>query len=292
MAERNGVVSRALGSISLTVVLFTVALAGLVGMACNAQLDETLQVGLETELVVRNFNGRVRLTAGEPGQVRVQADVRGTRRVAYSITQHEDVVTVEAKPQSSILHIGPDVGVHLTITAPASVRMNVQTTNGLIVVRGFQRGATLVTSNGRVTVANTTGDVAVETANGPITLDDFVGTAHLKASFGSVVLKAVKGAFQVEAEDAIVVFDGELTAGGQSRLSTTNGRVSVTLQGTPSLQLDALVHNGSVTNEVPIEATIVEEGRLVGMIGAGEAELEIRVENGLVTIQPGLALDP
>ena len=269
------------------VALLLAAFVGLMVTACSTTIVEehTFQVGAEPKLVVRNFNGRVNVIAGTPGQVTVRAEVRGTQRVAYSALHAGDTVTVEAKPQSAFFAIAPDVGVHLIIMAPPSTALDVETTNGLVRVEGFRKGAMLVTSNGRITVLDMKGELVAETKNGAITVDDFEGNARLKAVFGAVVLQEVRGAFDVETDSGAIVFAGELTPGGESRLHTTNGRVAVTLPGEPSVELDVLVSNGSITSELPLETTAAEPDQLTGVIGAGEAKLEVRTTNGLVTLE-------
>ena len=61
--------------------------------------------------------------------------------------------------------------------------------------------------------------------------------------------------------------------------------MTVELQGTPSVNLDASTSRGNVTNELPIDASTKNAKRLVGAIGNGEADLHIRATNGSVTIE-------
>ena len=60
--------------------------------------DDTLAVGDNPRLVVRGFNGRIRVRAGEPGSIRVRTRLKKPRGIKYRAVQEGDLVTVEAKP--------------------------------------------------------------------------------------------------------------------------------------------------------------------------------------------------
>ena len=69
-------------------------------------------------------------------------------------------------------------------------------------------------------------------------------------------------------------------------MTTSNGGITITLKGTPSVNLDASTSNGSITTKLPILTTSTgDEDHLVGTIGAGDADLFVRTSNGSVTIQ-------
>ena len=68
-------------------------------------------------------------------------------------------------------------------------------------------------------------------------------------------------------------------------MRTSNGGVDVTLQGIPSVRLDASTSNGTVTSSLPIVTASTEDTHLAGTLGEGEAELTIHTSNGSVTVQ-------
>ena len=59
--------------------------------------DDTFAVGANPRLVVRGFNGRVRVHVGELGSIRVRAKLKKPHGIKYSAVQEGDLVTVEAK---------------------------------------------------------------------------------------------------------------------------------------------------------------------------------------------------
>ena len=69
-------------------------------------------------------------------------------------------------------------------------------------------------------------------------------------------------------------------------MTSSNGSVEIRLQGTPSVYIDGSTSNGSITTGLPIQTTSPwDEHRLVGTIGAGDADLLVMTSNGSVIIQ-------
>ena len=101
-----------------------------------------------------------------------------------------------------------------------------------------------------------------------------------------MTIALASGTFDVESVNGRIEFDGELVPGGNNRMTAANGSVEITLQGTPSLKLDASTRNGFVTSRFPVLTTSTgDERHLVGTIGSGDAALFIRTSNGSVMIQ-------
>jgi lia operon protein LiaG len=95
----------------------------------------------------------------------------------------------------------------------------------------------------------------------------------------------VTGEVDAETSNGRISYSGDMIAGGDNRLITSNGDVDVQLLGTPGIKLDASTSNGDVTSELPITATTTSDDHLVGTIGDGEADLYIRTSNGDITIK-------
>jgi len=66
---------------------------------------------------------------------------------------------------------------------------------------------------------------------------------------------------------------------------TTNGGVTVRLQGEPSLRVDAHATTGTVMARRAIAAPEKAGNALAGIIGGGEGELLVRTTNGDITIE-------
>ncbi len=82
-----------------------------------------------------------------------------------------------------------------------------------------------------------------------------------------------------------ITFQGELTRGSDNKFSAGNGSVTVELTGSPSVALDLETDDGEIRVDLPVTTDQQAEGKLVGIIGNGEAALTVRVGKGDITIK-------
>ncbi len=242
---------RLLGSLTM-LLLFVAIVACIPAFASETETrDDTFSVGAAPKIVVSNDNGQIDVVTGNEGTVNVKATIRRPDDVEYSVVQEGDTVRVEARVSSGWgWGFGTDApGAEITVTVPADTNVDLRTSNGGIEVVDIQNSGKLWTANGRISLENVKGEFEVNTSNGDID------------------------------------FRGEMTAGGMNRLTTSNGRVEVTLLGEPSVKLDATTSNGEIICKLPIVATETGVNRLVGVVGEGDAVLVIETVNGSITIQ-------
>ena len=251
--------------------------------------DDSFAVGPSPTLIVSSHNGRVVVHAGDDGAIRVRAKLKRPSQVDYKVDQQGDIVTVEArqKGKSSLFSfLGQSGGADIDVTAPKSTKVELRTSNARIELRGLDAGGTLEASNGRIVIDGADGEYQATTSNGRIELRAMKGSAALSTSNGRIEMSDVEGEFNAETSNGTIHFSGELTPGGNNRLTTSNGSIKVTLSETPSLEIDASTSNSKVTTTIPsLTRSQEKKNRLVGTIGAGEAGLLIRTSNGSVTIQ-------
>ena len=118
--------------------------------------DDTFAVGDNPRLVVRGFNGRIQVRAGEPGSIRVRARLKKPRGIKYSAVQEGDLVTVEAKDQQSegFLHgfSRQHSGANIEVTVPIETSVDLATSNGPVELQGTEGGGTVQTKNGPIRV--------------------------------------------------------------------------------------------------------------------------------------------
>jgi len=258
-------------SIKLTmpfIVAVVMAIALLAATGCTAGPTETQEdsftVTGPVTLVVNSENGKIEVNAGSDDEVRVVAILRGVNRIDYEVSQDGNTITVDAEITSGWFY---SAEVDITITAPANSDVELETSNGAIELHGIEGTGILKTSNGMIVMQNVKGDFDGRTSNGRLDL------------------QGVTGEIDAETGNGNIAFSGDLTAGGNNRLVTSNGDVDVELLGTPSVSLDASTSNGDVTSELEITATTTSDEHLVGTIGDGEADLYIKTSNGDVTIR-------
>lgn len=256
-----------------------------------AQQDDTFTVGESPRVIVKNTNGRVRCEVGDEGSVRVSATLKIPRSVHYSVTQEDDVVTVEVKQKSSgkaslLGFFGLRVGADIVVTAPRMTEIDIGAGNGVIEASGFEGASTVKLSNGKITLQDMKGGIDVVATNGKISLGACEGDLTVRTTNGWITVEDARGSINASTVNGSVAFGGELVPESSSNLKTVNGPVSVKLLGEPSLRVDASCVNGSLKSDFPgLELITVEKIRkLEGTLGEGAAELEVRSVNGAVNI--------
>jgi len=260
-------------------------LAGGCALGPTETRDDRFAVGEPVRLIVDSLNGSIDVTAAAAGEVRVQATIRGANRIEYEVAQNGDTIRASARKTGWTLFGG--AGVSLVIAVPPQTDVELETSNGSILLSGVEGSGSLVTSNGKIVLEALKGDFDGETSNGSITVNDLEGSARLDTSNARVEVRQVIGEVDVETSNGRIFYSGDMIPGGRNRLETSNGDVNVELHGTPSLDLDASTSRGTVTSEFPILVTAMKERELRGTIGAGEADLFIRTSNASVNVSGG-----
>ncbi len=253
--------------------------------------DDTFAVGDNPRLVVRGFNGRIRVRAGEPGSIRVRARLKKPRGIKYSAVQEGDLVTVEAKPDrqsEGFLHgfSRQNSGANIEVVVPVTTSVDLATSNGPVELRGTENGGTVQTKNGPIRVEQFKGDLKATTKNAPITVKTLSGSAELYSLNSRVSIEDAHGRFDARTTNGTIKFQGSIEPRNSNKLETTNGNIRVALDDDPSLKLTAATVNGRVRCEVPgFVASVEKRQQLQGTVGEGEAELTAKTVNGSIAIQ-------
>ena len=253
--------------------------------------DDTFAVDANPRLVVRGFNGRVRVHVGEPGSIRVRAKLKKPHGIKYSAVQEGDLVTVEAKSDQQSEGFPPGFsrqhsGANIEVTVPVTTSVDLANSNGPVELQGTESGGAIQTKNGPIRVEKFKGNLNATTQNAPITVKTLSGSAELSTSNGRVSLEDAHGRFDARTTNGSVKFQGSIAPGNGSRLSTTNGNIKVALDVEPSLKLTAATVNGRVRCEVPgFVASVNKRQKIEGTIGAGETELITETKNGSIVVQ-------
>ena len=257
----------------------------------TAMRDDTFAVGDNPRLVVRGFNGRIRVRAGEPGSIRVRARLKKPHGVQYSATQEGDLVTVEAKPDRQSEGFPPGfsrqhAGANIEVTVPVTTSVDLATSNGPVELQGTESGGTVQTKNGPIRVEQFKGDLNAKTKNAPITVKTLSGAVQLSTLNSRVSIEDGRGRFEVRTINGTIKFQGSMEPNSHNRLSTLNGNIKVVLDAEPSLKLTAATTNGRVRCEVPdFVAAVEKRHKLEGTMGTGEAELIAETKNGSIVVQ-------
>jgi DUF4097 and DUF4098 domain-containing protein YvlB len=245
--------------------------------------DNSFSVGESVTLVVRTANGAIEVRTGSDGEVHVEATLREPERIDYEVTQDGDTITAEAQSESGRWR--GCMMASFVVTVPANTEVDLDTSNGAIELVGLEGGGRVDTSNGAISLVDVSGDYRGSTSNGAIGIDGMEGTADFGTSNGAVDVADSRGEFDLHTSNGRISFSGELTAGGDNRLETSNGRVNVELLGEPSVRIDASNSNGDITTDLPLTIESTSRHELVGTIGDGEADLYVRTSNGDLDIR-------
>ena len=256
--------------------------------------EDTFAVGDKPRLVVRGFNGRIRVRAGEPGSIRVRAKLKKPHEIKYSAAQEGDLITVEAKPYQPYQQSGELLhgfsrqhsGANIEVTVPVTTSVDLATGNGPVELQGTESSGTVQTKNGPIKVQQFKGDLNAKTKNASITVKTFSGSAELYTMNSRVSIDDAHGRFEVRTINGPIKFQGSMEPKSHNRLSTLNGNIKVALDADPSLALTAATTNGRVRCEVPgFVAAVEKRHKLEGTMGAGEAELIAETKNGSIVVQ-------
>ena len=277
---------RIIAALTLLAALLALACTGCATQSAVSTETDNFTVGESVTLKVDTLGGRIEVSAGADSVVMVRAELRDIRRIDYEAIQSGDEIIVTAEKTGSWWFPAGNTAADIYVTVPAGTDLRLDTSNGDILVQGTTRGGILGTSNGAIHLEQVQGTFEASTSNGAIEIDTIDGSASAKTSNGRVTVREARGEFNLRTSNGAVTFSGELTPGGGNRLVTSNGRIEVELTGTPSVNIDASTSNGQIEHpDVAILATETDSDRLVGTIGAGQADLYIETSNGAVVIK-------
>ncbi len=230
-------------------------------------------------------NTKVDVQTEPGGQIRILATLWGSDELGYEVAQNGSTITVTIETEASWWSAIDAPHAELDIIVPPQTALDINTSNGSVLGNGTSGTAYVRTSNGEITFKNASGDFDLETSNGEIEFEGVEGTAVIRTSNGELNLLDFSGQIDGETSNGPIEFEGDLTPGSSNRLSTSNGAVELDFGTEPNIDLDAATSNGGIECDFPITATVTGDDRLVGTIGAGGTELEIRTSNGDVTIR-------
>lgn len=213
------------------------------------------------EIRIVNGNGRVDVEPADGAQIEVRAEriARGAteaaaRELLPKITINEDVkpdrVTLETARMTGLL-IGVSFEVRYHVRAPKTAVVNVNNTNGQIVVTGLAGRVLAHTTNGSVRGSGLSGGVDASTTNGSVNVDF--------AAIGS---------------DPIT-------------MHTTNGSVTVGLPDTAKATISASWTNGgiNIAPELKVESAERSRRRFDGMLNGGGTSIDVHTTNGGIRIR-------
>lgn len=165
--------------------------------------------------------------------------------------------------------------------------------NGDVIVDNVGGLVDVAASNGDLRVHNAGGDVRANSATGDIEVRCAKGRAEVSSASGGISLIGVGGDVDASTASADVVFIGTMKAGGNYRLKSLSGDVSMTVQSdAPGFTATLTTYSGSIETDFPLKVESPVQGgpinrRITGAYGNGQAKLALDSFSGIVKIAKG-----
>jgi hypothetical protein len=213
LGRRAGRAGRIALMIAAVVLIVIGTSALLTGIFESSRTTTARYDGAVDRLVVRSGNGEIVVTATDTAEIEVQRDERYVfRRPERAAGVEDGTLTIEdGCPSFNFLFLG-GCRVDFRITVPAATAIDLDSSNGDLVVEGIE------------------GSIVVKTSNGDIDLDRVAGPTEAVTSNGSIVGRGL--------ETATV------------RADTSNGRISLVFASVPD-SVEADTSNGDIDIALP-----------------------------------------
>lgn len=249
--------------------LLILAAAALHAETLSQTVDKTFDVRPGATFALDNVNGHVNVTSWDQPRIRVHAvktvsrgdDPRSAlNALKVEMTPRDGGVTVHTVYPSHgsvgfldfLTGNWSDAKVEYDVTVPRSMSLDVETTNGTIEVNGVS------------------GLLKVETTNGSIRLDRCAGNVDAETTNGRVTAELLS-----------------VDRTRSNRLTTTNGKIVLTVPSSLAADIDASTTNGSIDSELAVTTQSIGRHSLRGAINGGGAALRLRTTNGSIEIRNG-----
>ncbi len=288
--------------------------ASCLALQAQNQLERDFTVSAGGLLTVLAEGGSIEVTAGQGDTVSVQIAPRNPEqfqsRYEVSFDQHENSVRLEIKSREKLSGFfdwfKSNQGYFIHASVPPEFNVDLKTSGGSISVDQLRGEVFSKTSGGSLKFTGIEGDVVGKTSGGSIEVDDVFGkvevatsggsisvgragdNVQVKTSGGNITISEVSGALEAITSGGSI--RAGLTGGGDCRLSTSGGNISVELTGDLGFQIDAKTSGGRVTaSGMAIEGEVAKN-RIKGRLNQGGPDLVLRTSGGSIRIESTSAL--
>lgn len=246
-------------------------------------------------LDVETANGSITVEGSDTAEIRIKSWVTVQSRSERAAEEFADRVTTRVLREGERLRIHREcpskprrtsVSVRYEIVVPASVELDLRSSNGQITVAHVTANVRARTSNGKIHVHHSEGEFDLHTSNGKVDLKSVSGRVNARTSNGRIELLSERldeGVFVSSngAVDATV-----LEQAGVVDITTTNGGIDLALPGDYQGHLDARTSSGSIHSEFAVVPEKRSKRRLVGVIGtSGSGCVSLDTSNGSIRLK-------
>jgi DUF4097 and DUF4098 domain-containing protein YvlB len=247
-------------------------------------------------LVVEMFNGSVDVVTGnDPQAVQIDVIKRGggvsqaaaeddLKNVEVTMTQDGDTIRVTAKRTDQRIDLG-NSGASARLRVPNGAILDLRSSNGPITTSGPVGDVKARTSNGPIETRGPLGQLDLNTSNGRITIDGGSGLIGVETSNGPIDITADNAMVVGRTSNGPINFNGSL-AQGRTEMSTSNGRIVVTLPADAQFVVEADTSNGKISSDFAVTAQGFSDDHLRGSVGNDPgATLDLQTSNGSIDLR-------
>ncbi len=283
-------------------ILLGLLLASPPAVAATA-VDERQDALPEGHVEVINVSGRVSVSGWERDEIAITGTLgRGVERLEFAVegsyTRIEVIYPKNGRSDSS----------ELEIRVPAGSSLDVRTVSASIRTEGVTGRQWLSSVSGRIRSDVFSSELEAETVSGSVTVSghEQVAVLTLKSVSGDIEASDVRGELdagsvsggidvnagmldraRLGTTSGRITLEGGLAANGRYDISTTSGRISITLDHDADLDLDAQSFGGRIENCFGVEAERqgYSPGRTLRYrVGEGNRSVRIRSMSSRIEI--------
>jgi hypothetical protein len=225
---------------------------------------------------ITNKNGAIESSVWDEDSIYVEFEKWATGDSSFDARDNLNDIRIRTMEESGVLsidvdyptRIGTSYGCNVYINLPASLDLNLET------------------SNGAVSVSETQGDIECHTSNGAITLKNTEGDARLRTSNGTIVTRNHYGELNGRTSNGEINADVVLPRRGECVLKTSNGGIVLSIPPDTSAMIKASTSNGRIEiGDLDVNITEMEKTELRGIMGNGEGDIELETSNGGISLR-------
>jgi putative adhesin len=240
------------------------------------------------EMAIDNQNGRIVVEAWDQPRARIQvtrisraSDPQKAEEYMKQIQSEVTITTDKIEIKSHYPKRQESMGIwavlvekstsfqtHYYVQVPVRTRLDLETSNGEIRVRGTQGACTAQSTNGSIGVSGANGALLASTTNGSVEVEDTSGSLEATTTNGSIT----------------AVFR-TLDPKGSLHATTTNGNVEIYLPKDVKATVEAGTTNGSIRVSFPLTSSGIMTSKTVrGTIGGGGSTVALTTTNGQIRV--------
>lgn len=280
---------------------------GLLSTGCTVTVDSHSEIVREerrysvdgrADLRVSTFDGSIEIQAWDKPDVVVEIEKRGPSKesiesLQVAASQKGRIIELEVKRPKSESFSG--IGLHrsavasLIVRVPAGTDVRAQSGDGSIRISRVNGRIDLRTEDGSIRASDVTGELSLDSGDGSITVDGAEGRLDLDTSDGSVNVTGRLSVIRLHTGDGSIVYRAQpgTSMSEPWEITTGDGSVSLYLPPDFSAELDVHTGDGSIRNDLNVEAAGEERERrtLRGRLGSGGKLLRIRSGDGTIRLR-------